>query len=205
MFKAINIENNPLSRTLLSRRGIGGREKEQKVMDKKSNLILGNESGAALVVALLMIVVLSIIGLASSSSSTFEIRLAGNKRGAADAFYSADSGLLSVMGDTANFNCAEDQTPSALPAELATEGIDKKKTNPTFTLPAGYSFNDQPQVTIYQTSQTSVPRGLGASALNFSYQHYIIDSTGRDQMEIGSVRSNCEIRQKIVRLGPVGQ
>ena len=83
---------------------IRGREKEQKAMSKKSNLILRNESGVALVVALLMIVILSLIGLASSSSSTFEIRLSGNKRGATDAFYSADAGAKSVMADITNFN-----------------------------------------------------------------------------------------------------
>ncbi len=86
----MTIENEPLLKTLFSRRVREGREKEQRVMDKKSNLILRNESGAALVVALLMIVILSLIGIASSSNSTFEIRLSGNKRGATDAFYSAD-------------------------------------------------------------------------------------------------------------------
>ncbi len=163
----MNTENEPFPQTLFSGRVVGGREKEQKVMDKNSNLVLRNESGAALVVALLMIVILSLIGLASSSTSTFEIRLSGNKRGAADAFYSADGGLQSVMGNIANFSCTENPTPPALPAELATENIDKKKTSPTFTLPAGYSFRDQPQVTTNHTTATRVPRGLGLSALAF--------------------------------------
>ena len=88
----MNKENEPLLITLFSGRVREGREKEQRVMDKKSNLILGNQSGVALVVALLMIVLLSLIGLASSSTSTFEIRLSGNKRGATDAFYTADGG-----------------------------------------------------------------------------------------------------------------
>jgi Tfp pilus assembly protein PilX len=65
-------------------------------MLKESKLILGNQSGAALVVALLMIVILSLIGIASSSNSTFEIRLSGNKRGSTDAFYTACSGYLFV-------------------------------------------------------------------------------------------------------------
>jgi hypothetical protein len=171
-------------------------------MNKKSNLVLRNESGAALVVALLMIVILSLIGLASSSSSTFEIRLSGNKRGATDAFYSADAGLQSVMGNTANFTCTQNPTPPALPTEIATEGIAMKNTSPTFTLPAGYSFKDGPQVTIYQTTQTRVPRGIGTSAIKFEFNNYIVDSTGRDQMDFGTVKSNCEIREKIVRLLP---
>jgi Tfp pilus assembly protein PilX len=174
-------------------------------MDKNSNLVLRNESGAALVVALLMIVVLSLIGLASSSTSTFEIRLSGNKRGATDAFYSADAGLQSVMGNIANFSCDENPTPPALPAELATENIDLKNTNPTFTLPSGYSFRDQPQVTIYHTTATKVPRGVGMSAIAFQYNYYIIDSTGEDQMDLSLIRSNCEIREKIVRILPTLQ
>jgi type IV pilus assembly protein PilX len=198
MFKVINIENTSLPK-------IRGREKEQKVMSRKSNLILRNESGAALVVALCMIVLLSLIGLASSSSSTFEIKLSGNKRGATNAFYSADSGLLSVLGDISNFTCTQNPTPPALPAEIATEGIAMKKTNPTFTLPAGYSFANAPNVTIYQTTQTKGPRGLGVSALNFKFQYYIIDSTGSDQMDFSSVKSQSEIREKIVRLEPTGQ
>jgi Tfp pilus assembly protein PilX len=39
-------------------------------MLKESKLILGNQSGVALVVALLMIVILSLLGIASSSNST---------------------------------------------------------------------------------------------------------------------------------------
>ena len=173
-------------------------------MDKNSNLVLRNESGAALVVALLMIVVLSLIGLASSSTSTFEIRLSGNKRGATDAFYSADSGVQSVMGNISNFNCS-DTNQTGVPAEILSEGFGGKQTsNFTFNLPAGYSFRDQPVVTVYKTTATKVPRGLGLSAIAFNYNYYIIDAIGTDQVDLGTVRSNCEIREKIVRLIPTG-
>ena len=79
MSKVMIKENEPLLKTLFSRRVREGREKEQRVMDKKSNLILRNESGVALVVALLMIVILSLIGsprplLRRSRSSSPEIR-----------------------------------------------------------------------------------------------------------------------------------
>lgn len=204
MSKVINKENEPLLKTLLSRRVREGREKEQKVMDKNSKLVLRNESGAALVVALLMIVVLSLIGLASSSTSTFEIRLSGNKRGATDAFYSADSGLQAVMGDTNNFTCSDTNT-TGVPAEIISEGFGGKKTsNFTFNLPANYSFADQPTINTYRTTQTKVPRGLGLSAIAFQYNYYIIDAIGKDQMDSSAVKSNCEIRQKIVRLIPTG-
>jgi len=173
-------------------------------MLKESKLILGNQSGAALVVALLMIVILSLIGIASSSNSTFEIRLSGNKRGATNAFYSADAGLKSVMGNIANFDCPED--PPTQPAEIVSEVILGKRTAVSginFTLPAGFVFSAQPTVIVYRTNQTRVPRGIGTSAVKFEYNNYIVDSTGVDQLVgITVAGSNCEIREKIVRLLP---
>ncbi len=175
-------------------------------MLKESKLILGNQSGAALVVALLMIVILSLIGIASSSNSTFEIRLSGNKRGSTDAFYTADGGSKSVLPIIANFNTSSGYTTNlgTLPTELQWESIDQRLIAPALDLPGGVSFATQPQVTIYHTTVTKVPRGLGLSATAFQYNYYIIDSIGQDQMDLSLIRSNCEIREKIVRLIPTG-
>jgi len=177
-------------------------------MDKKSNLVLRNESGAALVVALLMIIILSLIGIASSSNSTFEIRLSGNKRSATDAFYSSDAGAQSVLADIANFattTYASITDLNSLPVELRNESIDSRFMNPSFSLPTGVNFTDPPQVTIYHTTNTKVPRGVGFSAINFEYSNYIIDSIGEDQMDLSLVRSSCQIRQKVVRIMPTMQ
>ena len=176
-------------------------------MLKESKLILGNQSGVALVVALLMIVILSLIGIDSSSNSTFEIKLSGNKRGSTDAFYAADGGLQSVIPIIANFNTSSGYTTSlgTLPTELQSESIDQKRTSPTLDLPGGVSFASSPQVTIYHTTVERVPRGLGMSALAFKYNYYILDSIGYDQMDLNLTRSNCEIREKIVRLIPTDQ
>ena len=175
-------------------------------MLKESKLILGNQSGVALVVALLMIVILSLLGIASSSNSTFEIKLSGNKRGSTDAFYTADGGAKAVLPDVTNFNTSSGYTTSlgTLPAELQTESIDQKRTSPTLVVPSGVSFASSPQVTIYHTTVAKIPRGLGTSALAFKYNYYIIDSIGQDQMDFSLVRSNCEVREKIVRLIPTG-
>jgi hypothetical protein len=59
-------------------------------------------------------------------------------------------------------------------------------------------------VTIYHTTITRVPRSLGMSAIAFLYNYYITDSIGQDQMDLSLIRSNCEIREKIVRLIPTG-
>ena len=177
-------------------------------MGKKSNLILRNESGVALVVALLMIVILSLIGLASSSTSTFEIRLSGNKRGAADAFFTAEAGSQAVIANVANFSTASytpvtDQTTLAV--ELQNELIDSKYTSPSFSYPGGVSYQEAPVVTIYHTSTAGPPKGLGFSAVNFEFQNYIIDSIGRDQLDVGTNKSTCQIREKMVRLIPTMQ
>jgi hypothetical protein len=182
-------------------------KEESKMMSRKTHHILKEESGAALVVALLMIVILSLIGLASSSTSTFEIKLSGNKRAATDAFYTSDGGLQSVMPNVANFNASSGYAPVVtgnLPVELQNELIDTSFTNPTLSLPGGIAFSDPPEVTIYHTAVTRVPRGLGLSAIAFQYNYYIIDSVGEDQLDFNPVKSNCEIRQKIVRLIPTG-
>ena len=177
-------------------------------MLRESKLILGNQSGVALVVALLMIVMLSLIAIASSSNSTFEIKLSGNKRGSTDAFYTADGGAKSVLPDVTNFTTSTGYTTNlgTLPTELQSESIDMRTTSPkpTLDVPGGVAITTAPQVTIYHTTATRVPRGLGMSAIAFLYNYYIIDSTGQDQMDFSLVRSNCEIREKIVRLIPTG-
>jgi hypothetical protein len=173
-------------------------------MLKESKLILGNQSGVALVVALLMIVILSLMGIASSSNSTFEIKLSGNKRGTTDAFYAADGGSKSVLPNIANFNTSSGYITNlgTLPTELQSESIDMRMIAPALDLPV--PFTTQPQVTIYHTTATKVPRGLGMSAIAFLYNYYIIDAIGQDQMDLSLIRSNCEIREKIVRLVPTG-
>ncbi|OGP65552.1 MAG: hypothetical protein A2169_14300 [Deltaproteobacteria bacterium RBG_13_47_9] len=61
-------------------------------------------------------------------------------------------------------------------------------------------------MTVYHTNKTNAPRGMGFSATgNIEYEHYIVDSTGRDQMEVGLLKSNSQVREKVVRLVPTSQ
>ena len=66
-------------------------------MASKTNAFLKNQSGAALVVALIMMVVITLIALASSYTSIFEIKISGNKRGGTNAFYAADAGVNAII------------------------------------------------------------------------------------------------------------
>jgi Tfp pilus assembly protein PilX len=51
---------------------------------------LDNNRGSALVVALLMLVVLTLIGISATTTTTFELQIAGNDKLYKQAFYAAD-------------------------------------------------------------------------------------------------------------------
>jgi len=159
-------------------------------MERKIHICLKNESGAALVIALIMIIVMTLIVLASSLTSMFEIKLAGNKRGSTNAFYSADSGVQVTLGRIENFN---------LPGQYV-----DNKYNP-------FTDNNNPNPTNASVSisfdpiQQGAPRGTGISAISFGFNHYMIESTGKDQVESSPVKSQCTVQEKIVRLIPTMQ
>jgi len=154
--------------------------------------IFKNQSGVALVIAMIMIIVMTVIVLAASLTSIFEIKLAGNKRGSTDAFFAADSGVQIVMAKVENFD---------LPGKYDVGNKyhysqDVANQNPT-----------KADIIIYHNSmQTGCPRGLGFSASgNYEFIHYVIESTGKDQIELSPLKSTCDIQQKVVRLVPILQ
>ena len=160
-------------------------------MMKKENVIFKNQSGAALVIALIMIIVMTLIVLAASFTSIFEIRLAGNKRGSTDAFFAAESGVQVVIANIENFDL-----PGKYVGNKYDPFTDPKNTNPT-----------KAQVQInYDGTQSGAPRGMGFSATgNYEFVHYLIESTGQDQIELSPIRSTCTIQEKVVRLVPTLQ
>ena len=159
-------------------------------MHPKRKYILKNESGVALVLALVMIVILTLIGLASTYTSTLEMKLSGNKRGSTDAFYAADSGVQVTVANIENFS---------LPGKYVDNKYDP------FTDPSNPNPTKAKVLIQYDTTQQGSPRGSGFSALNFEFRHFVIDSTGRDQMELGLMKSACTIEEKVVRLVPTLQ
>ncbi len=170
---------------------------------------LNDQSGAALVIALIIMIVLTVIALASSFTSIFEIKLSGNKRGMTDAFYTADGGIQAVLSDITNFNTSSYTlipNSGSLPQGLQNESIDTVNSSPTLTLPEGVNFTEDPVVTIYHTTKTGAPRGQHFSATgNYEFSYFIIDSIGRDQIDSGPFPSTCQVREKVVRLIPTDQ
>ncbi len=159
-------------------------------MSKKMVCPLKDQSGVALVLALVMIVILTLIGLASTYTSTFEMKLSGNKRGTTDAFYAADSGIQVVVANVDNFS---------LPGKY-----DDNKYDP-FTDPKNPNPTKAKVLIQYDTTQEGSPRGSGFSAISFEFRHFVIDSKGQDQMDAGLVKSASEIEEKVVRLVPTLQ
>ena len=159
-------------------------------MPKRTVSLLKDQSGVALVLALVMIVILTLIGLASTYTSTFELKLSGNKRGTTDAFYAADSGVQVVVANVDNFS---------LPGKYV-----DNKYNP-FTDPKNPNPTNANVLIQYDTTQEGSPRGSGFSAISFEYKHFLIDSKGQDQLDLSFVKSTAEIEQKVVRLVPTLQ
>jgi len=159
-------------------------------MPKKIVNPIKDQSGVALVLALIMIVILTLIGLASTYTSTFEMKLSGNKRGTTDAFYAADSGVQVIVANVDNFS---------LPGKYVDNKYDP------FTDPNNPNPTKAKVLIQYDTTQEGSPRGSGFSAISFEFKHFVIDSKGQDQLDLSLVKSAAEIEQKVVRLVPTLQ
>ena len=151
-----------------------------------------DQSGAALVIALIMMIVLTLIGLASTFSSTFEMKLSGNKRGSTDAFFAADSGVQVILANIQNFDL-----PERYADDKYDPFTDSKNPNPN-------PMNAKATIT-HQSDHKGAPRGSGYSATQFGFEHYLIQSTGQDQTDVGPAKSTCMVEEKVVRLVPTLQ
>ena len=166
-------------------------------MGYKFKFILRDQSGTALIIALIMVIVLSLIGLASMFTSTFEVTLSGNKRGSTNAFYTTESGIEAVRVFTGNFNSTNStnfQPAGTLPSYFQNESIDTKFSSPTI----GITFGDAPTVAIYHTTDTRCEAGTSATLETFECERFIVDSIGRDQADISISRSRSHIVEKLV-------
>ena len=151
-------------------------------MDSKTNTILRKQSGTALVVALIMMVVITLIALASSYTSIFEIGISGNKRGKTNAFFVADGCINEIASSPASFNLS----------------------NFTVLVPNTSSRYDHPNpscgsgsVTAF-LNQSGAPRG-GGWGLGTTYSYFAINCTGNDT--VGSAATS-RMQEDVMRLLP---
>jgi Tfp pilus assembly protein PilX len=149
---------------------------------------LKDQKGAALVIALIMIVVLTLIGLASTFTSNFEIKLSGNKRGSTDAFYGAESGAQIAQSNVGYFSYT---------TNTSTPVLNPNPTNAVVTINRELNADGTPR--------QDAPRGTGISATSFEFEHHLVQSAGQDQVEVALVRAQCTLEEKVVRLLPTLQ
>ena len=156
--------------------------------------IFKNQSGVALVIALIMMIVMTVIVLATSFTSIFEIILAGNKRGSTDAFFAADSGVHVVVSNIANFDLAGKYDSGG------------KYDYTNYNGNTNYNPTNADIIIYHNSTQTGAPRGFGFSATGgYGFMHYLIESKGEDQIELSPIKSTCTIQEKVVRLVPTLQ
>jgi len=55
--------------------------------------IFEEKKGVVIIIALLMLLVLTLIGISSISTTTFQVSISGNERVRTDAFYTAEAGI----------------------------------------------------------------------------------------------------------------
>jgi len=167
-------------------------------MERESIIKLREQSGTALVIALIMMVVLTLIGLASTITSTFEAKLSGIKRESTAAYYAADAAAQVVFNSDQNFQPQPSDVPitdpvGQLPPDLRGDPIDRMQLAPAIQLPSGVGFSDPPQVAIYHL------RREGGEGLQYAWDTYVIGAVGRDQkIAAGARKSECTVRQKWV-------
>lgn len=164
-------------------------------MVMKRNFILKNQTGAALVIALIMMIVLTLVGLASTLTSTFEMKISGNKKGSTSAFYASESGIQILTVNIQNFaasNCTH------LDPSTGWKCYDpfNDKNNPNLN-PTRAAAN-----IAYYASNTGAPRGAGVSATNFGFQHFGITSKAWDSADVSTNPSGCQLEERVVRLIP---
>ncbi len=144
----------------------------------KRGFLLKNESGIALVVALIMMIVLTLIGLAATFTSTFEIMLSGEKRRSTDAFYAADSGANVLVLNYQNF-------------------VPNRATYNPFT----DQSNPNPNPTNVTARIDFDPLKIGPQAgdtYNMDYAYFWVVSTGNDQTGM-AIRSTCTVNLNVVK------
>jgi Tfp pilus assembly protein PilX len=167
-------------------------------MAEKMNIILRNQSGAALVIALIMIVVITLIALASSYTSIFEIAMSGNKRGTTDAFYAADTGISAIIAyPTLSFNTT---AYTALPSNTASV------YNPfpfnTLNIPNPTNIASSNASITWLQNVSGPPRGGGYSAVSVSYAYFQVQCTGNDT---GGSGAQSTVQEEVIEIIPIAQ
>jgi len=165
-------------------------------MATKINTILRNQSGAALVIALIMIVVITLIALASSYTSIFEMKISGNIRGLTNAFYAADAGINAITAQPSSFPLISN-TGASLNYPFQNANVQNPANIPS----------SNASITYYKNLE-GPPRGGGYSAVNVSYAYFLVQCTGSDSAVTGVSAVNgakVTLYEDVMQIIPIAQ
>ena len=151
-------------------------------MASKTNTIMKKQSGTALVVALIMMVVITLIALASSYTSIFEIGISGNKRGKTNAFFVADGCINGIASSAASFD----------PGNFHVLILNTTSKYDSPTSPCGSG-----SVTAL-LNQSGPPRG-GGWGTGTTYSYFFINCTGHDAAGSAAI---SQMKEDVMRLLP---
>ncbi|MDH5711418.1 MAG: pilus assembly PilX N-terminal domain-containing protein [Gammaproteobacteria bacterium] len=129
----------------------------------------GSQSGLVLVVALIILVVLTLIGISSMSSSTLEMKVAGNMQQHTVAFQAAQSRLAFAMAD-------DPVNPIDYLIAAVNGAIPDQTCNPSDGCP-----NDAAWVATATVKYIDCSKGIGSSlesGKGFSYRWFEVTATG---------------------------
>ena len=124
------------------------------------------EKGVVMMVSLLLLIILSIIGFEGMSSSTFNLRMAGNIQNLYDSFQVADAGIAAAMADGDSFDGTDQADIFAGGTSGSIEDFIVAEVNVTRLLP---------------DVELECPRSSAASSITFiGCEHYTVDSEHND-------------------------
>ena len=153
--------------------------KENRALATTLKDTVNRESGFALVTALLILAVLTLIGLAATTTSTVELKIAGNGNQYMGTFYNTEGVLINTLETpttwlTTTFLTAEetDARYSSLLNDTTVEIRCIESTNTAIPELSG-GANDLPA----RLHRDSPPSGSGYSMKHFEVQRYGITTT----------------------------
>lgn len=169
---------------------------------------LGNEQGIALIVVLIVLLLLSILGATVLTTSTSELRIAGNYRNMQQAFFTADAAIefaqTSGLIYTSIIPGTTDSWPSGTGKVLDATG------QPTAASSAKSNYNEmtignnKAFVRVDYTETGAVPAGSGSevdaglgSGTGFKANYFTVDVIGN-----GPNSSEVEIESYVARIIP---
>ncbi len=146
------------------------------------NTKIKNESGVVLIICLAVLLMLSLIGIASITTSNNDMQIADNEMKATGAFYAAESGLEQAASAIITSYENEGVPPSPLPADTTSE----------FNYTYGYSVTDDGPAQNAQLNSGAY-KGLYGLVKSFT-----INSVGIDNSNIAGVELEMQIQDALI-------